>query len=191
MQNEDRPSSDSPEVQVATVETDSPDLIAVPVVPHPSTLVQVFRLLQQRIPGFTHLSVQQQRSMARAAHLDPEFLEEGITGICAAGEDAKALTRDMNGDECRELADEIRHNDEVYREIMVLAKGIAAANLERKHRLGRSVLNFYGNLGLWANDRRGKFRHLMAYYERMKHAYMKGRKTRGKAKAKDAETTKE
>src|SRR5215212_7393343 len=97
MQSEDRPSSDPPEIQVATVDdTDAPDLIAVPVRPQPGTLIEVFRLLQQRIPGFTHLSLQEQRSMARAGHLDPEFLEEGITTACAAGpEEAAILTRSM------------------------------------------------------------------------------------------------
>jgi hypothetical protein len=190
MQSDDRPSSDPPEVQVATVDdTGTADLVAVPVLPQPGTLVEVFRLLQQRIPGFTHLSLQEQRSMARAAHLDPEFLEEGITTACAAGpEDARTLTRGMTGEECRALSDEIRHGEEVYREAMVLAKGIASTNLQRKHRLGRAILSLYSRLGLFVDDSESQYRHLRPYFERMKRAYMKGRKTRQKAKAEEPET---
>ena len=36
------------------------------------------RYLQQRIPEFTQLSVQEKRSHARAANLDPEFIESGL-----------------------------------------------------------------------------------------------------------------
>ena len=184
MQSDDRPSPDSPEVQVAKVATeDVQDLIAVPMLAQPNTLIQVFRLLQQRIPGFTQLSLSEQRSMARAGHLDPEFLEEGIAAAAAAGEEATVLTRGMTAEECRELSDEIRDGEEVYREVMVLMKGLASTNLKRKHRLGRAILNLYANLGLWQDDSRGRFRHLQPYYERMKRAYMKRRKPRGKAGA--------
>ncbi len=184
----DRPSPEPPEVQVATIDTDAPDFIAVPALTQPKTLMQVFRLLQQRIPGFTHLSLTEQRSMARAGHLDPEFLEEGIATAGAAGEDAKLLTGGMTGDECRELSDEIRQGEELYREVMVLAKGIASTNLARRHRLGSAMLNLYRNLGICQNDSHGRFRHLQPYYERMKQAYRKNRKTRRKAKEKTAET---
>lgn len=94
----------------------------------------------------------------------------------------------MTGEECRELFEEIREGEEVYREIMVLAKGIASTNLQRKHRLGRAMLSLYGHLGIWKDDRRGTYRHLQPYYEGMKRAYMKRRQTRRTEKAEEPET---
>ena len=41
-------------------------------------LVEGLRFLRQRIREFTHLSWQEKRAHARAASLDPEFIENGL-----------------------------------------------------------------------------------------------------------------
>jgi len=71
-----------------TVAAAAADLLAVvPTAPaplaEPQFLVEGLRHLQRRIPGFTQLSVQEKRSHARAANLDPDFIESGLHAACA------------------------------------------------------------------------------------------------------------
>ena len=49
-----------------------------PVLAEPEMLVEGLRYLQQRIPEFSHLSLEEKRSHARAANLDPGFIESGL-----------------------------------------------------------------------------------------------------------------
>ena len=77
-----------------------------------------------------------------------------------------------SAEELRQEVDDIRYWDEVERELHVFLKGIAAANLKRKHRLGKAILLIYKALGVWMRlDSR-----LRPYYEEMRRAYMKRRK---------------
>jgi hypothetical protein len=78
-------------------------------------------------------------------------------------------------------ADEARQWDEVERELLVLAKGVAAANLKRKHRLGRALLDIYAMLG--SNLKRGFYSELRPYYDEMKRAYLRRRKKAAKGDA--------
>jgi hypothetical protein len=57
---------------LAPVQTTPPSLA------EPEMLVKGLRYLQQRIPEFTHFSVQEKRWHARAANLDPDFIESGL-----------------------------------------------------------------------------------------------------------------
>jgi hypothetical protein len=61
---------------LAPVETTPPSLA------EPEMLVKGLRYLQERIPDFTQLSVREKRSHARAANLDPEFVENGLHAAC-------------------------------------------------------------------------------------------------------------
>lgn len=183
MQNEDRPSSNPPEVQLTTIDdADVPELIALPVTVHTAALIRVCQLIEQRIPGYTHLTLKERRSMARAGNLDAEFIAEGIAAAFAAGEQAKFLTAGMTTAECHELSEQIRSDEELERAYTLLIEGIAATNLKRRHKLGRAMLHLYAQLGIVCEDLQGQYRHLLPYYERMKRAYMKNRKTGRKAR---------
>lgn len=143
------------------------------------TLVAGLRYLQQRIPGYGQLSARETQSMMRTAYLDPEFID---VGIHAAG--AWEGTRDLVGrgaEELRREADEARQWDEVERELLVLAKGVAAANLKRKHRLGKALLDVYALLG--SNLKRGFYSELRPYFDDMKRAYLRRRKKTAKGGA--------
>src|SRR5215218_6862859 len=92
--------SDPPAVTVAPAS----DPLAVvhtnpPVLADPEMLVEGLRYLQQRIPEFTHLSWQEKRSHARAANLDPEFIESGLQAA-DVWRDTKMLVQ-VGGDELR------------------------------------------------------------------------------------------
>ena len=78
----------------------------------------------------------------------------------------------------RAEADEIREWDEVERELTVLLKGIAAANLKRKHHLGTNVLKLYNILRITVDVQNS---HLRPYFDAMKQAYLRRRKKAGKA----------
>src|SRR6185369_13739634 len=88
MSSEDRETSALPAVTVepagtAVTPVAASDLLAVsptsvPALAEPEMLVEGLRLLEQRIREFTHLSWQEKRTHARAASLDPEFIEGGL-----------------------------------------------------------------------------------------------------------------
>jgi hypothetical protein len=149
---------------------------APPLLVEPATLVEGLRFLQSRIPDYTQLSADEVRAMMRAAYLDPEFIEVGIQSA-GAWDNAKAALG-MTGEEMRAEADEIRKWDEVERELTVLLKGIAAANLKRKHHLGTTVLKLYNVLRVTVDFQN---RHLRPYFDAMKQAYLRRRKKAGKA----------
>ena len=155
---------------------------APPLLVEPATLVEGLRFLQSRIPDYTQLSADEVRAMMRAAYLDPEFIEVGIQSA-GAWDNAKAALG-TTGEEMRAEADEIRKWDEVERELTVLLKGIAAANLKRKHRLGSTVLKLYNILRVTVDFQN---RHLRPYFDAMKQAYLRRRKKAGKVAVK-AET---
>lgn len=167
----------------------SPDALVVAndatqlAVANPVTLIQAFRYLQQRIPGFTQLSAEEERSLIRVASLDPDFIEAGIRAACAWSEAKGTLGR--SGEELRHEADEIRHWDEWESEIRALLKGTSAANRKRRYRLGRAILNLYTILGQTV-DLEGR-RHLRPHYEEMKRAYQNRKRKRRKAEEPDDE----
>jgi len=145
-------------------------------------LVEGLRQLQQRIPDFTQLSPEEVRSLMRAAYLSAEFREKGLQ-TAAVWNITKNITG-RSGEELRAEEEVIRHWDEVEQEWTVILKGIAAANLKRKHHLGTALLKIYRTLRVTV---RGSDRLLRPYFDAMKEAYLKGRKKPAKTKAPDAE----
>lgn len=166
-----------PENRLVIIETPG-----MPAVAQIESLIAGLRTLQTLIPGFTQLSIDEQRSMARAAYLDPEFV---TTGIQAA--EVWPQTRTMtgrSGEELREEQEEIRRWEEVERELQALTRGVAAANLKRKHRLGKAILRIYSILGAFDRRPGESDAYLRPYYENMKRAY---RRSQGKRRGKTGE----
>lgn len=178
--------SEKPAVPTKDVPELSPDALAVaddatlPALANPVALIQGLRYLQQRIPGFTQLSGSEERSLIRVASLDADFIEAGIRAGSAWSETKGIIGR--SGEELRQEADDIRYWDEAESEVRALLKGISGANRERRHRLGRAILDLYMILGETI-DMESR-RHLRPHYEEMKRAY-KNRKRRRKAKEPD------
>jgi hypothetical protein len=147
----------------------------------PEMLVEGLRYLQQRIPEFTYLTVQEKRSHARAANLDPEFIENGLH---AAG--VWRRTKQIAGrssEELRQEDEDIRRWDKVIVEMRAALDGIEAANLKRKHRLGQAILRIYRILSIFfRRDRPGEDAYMRPYYENMKRAYLKTQQFRKRKK---------
>jgi hypothetical protein len=159
---------------LALVDTTPPALV------EPEMLVQGLRLLQERIPGFTQLSVKEKRSHARAANLDLEFLESGLH--------AAAMWR-LTKHFVKRSAEDLRQEDEVSRRWdeaiaawRAILDGLEAANLKRKHRLGRAILLIYRILGIYMRSNRPDEAYMRPYYENMKRAYLRTQRFRKRAK---------
>ena len=169
------PTNDVPEL--------SPDALVIAdgvppaVLANPVTLVQALRYLQQRIPGFTQLSVEEERALIRVASLDPEFLEAGLRAACA-WDDTKGFVG-RSGEELRQEEDEIRRWDETESTFRATLKGISAGNRKRRHHLGKAILDLYFMLGTLIDME--SHRHLRPYYEDMKRAYLNRKRKRRKA----------
>jgi hypothetical protein len=144
---------------------------------NPVALIQGFRYLQQRIPGFAQLSAEEERALIRVSSLDPDFIEAGIRAGSAWGDTKGIIGR--SGEELRQEADEIRQWDEAEAEVRAFLKGISAANRKRRHRLGRDILNLYMILG--ETIEMESRRYLLPHYEEMKRAYLNRKRKRRKA----------
>jgi hypothetical protein len=189
MSSDDRQTSAPPLVTVEAAETAAPPvgmdlLVPVQMAPlslaEPEMLVEGLRDLQQRIPGFTHLSVQEKRAHSRAASLDPEFLESGLHAACV-WQTTKVVVR-RSGEELREEHEEIRHWDKVVLEMRAITDGIEAANLKRKYRLGTAILMIYRILGMDYRHNRPEDAYMRPYYENMKRAYLRTQQFRRRKK---------
>jgi hypothetical protein len=160
---------------LAPVETTPPSLV------EPEMLVKGFRYLQERIPEFTQLTVQEKRSRARAANLDPEFVEFGLHAACVWRETKRFVRR--TGEELREEHEVIGQWDEAIRELRALLDGVEAANMKRKHLLGTAILQIYRMLSLYLDrGNRPEDAYLRPYYENMKRAYLKTQQFRRRKK---------
>jgi hypothetical protein len=141
----------------------------------PKTLLAGLRYLQERIPEYMQLSVEERRSMTRVANLDSEFLDSGIRTVGAWDRATRMLGR--SAEELRGESDEIRDWDDVERALIILAKGIGAANLKKKHRFGSAILYVYNVLRITIRQNP----HLRPYLDDMKRAFLRTRKKAGKA----------
>lgn len=147
----------------------SPEALAafenlLPLIADPEVLIQGLRFLQKRIPGFVQLSIREERSMARAAHLPAKAIE--IAAGCAALAGAEPLIG-MTGEEMRRDTDLSRRWESASRELAVLKKGIDGANLARRHRVGLATLDLYAHL----KRRQRTETHLRPYVEEMRRAF--------------------
>lgn len=159
----------------------APAVASAPLAPaEPEPLAEALRYLQQRIPGFTHLSVQEKRSHARAANLDPRFIEAGIHAATAW--DQTPLFVGRTGVELEEEKAEIERWDRTIVEMRALTDGMEAANTKRKHRLGQAVLRIYSILGYKLKQGLARDARMRPYYENMKRAYLRTRQFRRKKK---------
>jgi hypothetical protein len=189
MSSDDRQTSASPVVTAEIAETaatlTATDLLAPvqtapPAFAEPEMLATAFRHLQQRIPGFTQLSVQEKRSHARAANLDPEFIETGLHAGAAWHRTEPLVKR--TGRDLRQEREDIRVWDETIVAVRAFVDGMEASNLKRKHHLGASILQIYRLLGIFLRRAGPDDAYMRPYYENMKRAYLKTQQFRRRKK---------
>ena len=150
----------------------------------PETLAEGLRYLQQRIPGFAHLSTQEKRSRGRAANLDPEFIEAGLHAATVWRETKHFVGR--SGEALREEQEDIRRWDQVVVELRAITNGIEGANTKRKHELGNAILTIYAILGRLLKHP-VHYEYVRPYYDDMKRAFLRTQAFRRKKKPQEDE----
>jgi hypothetical protein len=159
--------------------------VSPPAFAEPATLVEGLRYLQQLIPGFTHLSVEEKRTHSRAANLDPEFIEAGLHAATVWRFTEVFVKR--SAAELRQEQEEIRRWDQVIVEMRAITDGIESANTKRKHGLGSAILMIYRQLGVYASQGFERETYMRPYYENMKRAYLRTGRFRRKKTTKPEE----
>ena len=107
----------------------------------PEEAVEQLRALRRRIPQYVQLPVQEALSIRRVAHINPAFLDETINTAGASTTVEGALGRTAQS--LRQEADETARWSAFEAELRATHKGVTAANLVRRHRLGLAALQTY------------------------------------------------
>jgi hypothetical protein len=140
----------------------------------PEQIVEQLRMLRQHIPDFGPLSPQDALSLRRAANVHTELVKTATNSVGASqylegaiGKDAEAL-RVENNDVTRWSA--------VEDELQTMHKGVVAANLARRYRLGITALQTYAIARQLV--RRDEHVALLPHVEAMRRASKFGRRRR-------------
>ena len=108
----------------------------------PEQVVEQLRLLRQQIPDFVQLSSTREiQQLRRLASVSREFAREGIGAVSAS-----AVVREALGNTAEDLhqaEDEIARWAVAESELRALLRGVSAANLIRRHRVGLAVVQAY------------------------------------------------
>ena len=108
----------------------------------PGSLVEQLRALRQQIPDYGQLTVADNKSLRVAAAADPAFVHASINAAGASPVVETAIG--LSAGELRQEADEAVRWTAVEDELLAMLKGVRAANLTRRHRLGLAALQAYG-----------------------------------------------
>ncbi|HEX7150853.1 MAG TPA: hypothetical protein VF618_05150 [Thermoanaerobaculia bacterium] len=129
----------------------------------PEAMIEQLRAMRAQVPEFTHIETPDARSLQRVASLSPELLAMAVAAIgdsalmeLVIGQPAANLQQDQD-DAARWLA--------VEEELRRLLKGLSAANLIRRYRVGLAALRTY-NIGRQL-VRNGEHRELVPHVEKM------------------------
>ncbi|MEA2463084.1 MAG: hypothetical protein QOJ98_831 [Acidobacteriota bacterium] len=140
----------------------------------PEQIVEQLRILRQHIPDFGPLTPADALARRRAATVHVELVKGAINSVGASpflegaiGKDADTL-RAEDADEKRWSA--------VEDELATMHKGVAAANLSRRYRLGITALQTYAIARQLV--RREEHADLLPHVEAMKRASKFGRRRR-------------
>src|SRR5687767_11534439 len=163
-----------------------PDVLALqksepPAMLAPEAIVRGMQQLPQHIPEFEQLSLEERRSMARAAHLDPAVIQAGL--LLAAMWDRTPQVIGRPAEAMRQDDEDTRRWDDAIRSFSAILQGMTSTNLKRKHRLGEDILHVYRLVGILMKSPSPETALLRPYYEEMKRVYkqtMAGKPRKGK-----------
>src|SRR6185436_18875 len=138
----------------------------------PEAVVEQLRALRQQIPEYTQLPPPGAQALRRAAQVAPEFTHAAINTVGASEMVQAAVGR--SPEEMRQDENEIARWTAVEDELVAMLKGVRAANLVRRHRLGLAVLQTY-SIGRQL-VRNKDHAHLLPHVEGMKRLNKFGRR---------------
>jgi hypothetical protein len=146
-------------------------------------MVEQLRALRQQVPSYSQLTTAEAQSLRAVAGADPAFVHASITAIGASPRVEAVLG--ITSEALRLEADEAVRWTAVEDELRATLKGVAAANLTRRHRLATFALQAYGISRMLV--RRAENADLLPHLAEMKRLNRFGR---GKVKAPEEPVTK-
>ncbi|MEA2490998.1 MAG: hypothetical protein QOH21_2790 [Acidobacteriota bacterium] len=121
---------------ITTIEPNDPE---TPISPEEAT-TQI-RSMRQRTKGFVQLRREEEKSIRRAAAVNPEFRKVAADAISTSDQLSKAV--DATGDTLRAEEEDIQRWESVLSEVDAFRAGIISTIKLRKHNLGRTTLQAY------------------------------------------------
>ena len=113
-----------------------------PTIPiQPEEVVQQLRALRAQIPDFVQLSASETKALAKAAGVDPRFIQTSINAVGASEAMRNALGKSVV--DLRQDADFTTRWTAVAEELEAMLKGVRSALVVRRHRLGLTALQVY------------------------------------------------
>jgi hypothetical protein len=142
----------------------------------PELMVEQLRALRQQIPEYAQLTVSDAKTLRGPATADAGFVTAAINAIGASPvvQSAVGLTPEALRQEASEVVRWVAVEDE----LRAMLKGVATANLTRRHRVGLAALQAYGISRMLV--RKPEHANLLPHVAEMKRLNRFGR---GKAKA--------
>lgn len=147
-------------------------------------LLEVLRRLESRIPSFTQLTTREIYALRRAATLSPEWVQETVIAVGASPSIEAAIGRGY--DELRLEISDISRWGGVEQQLYALYKGVRAANLVRRHRIGLTALQAYGILRQLIRQR--EHADLLPLYQRLQEMNKLGKRKKKESEEPDPVT---
>jgi hypothetical protein len=139
----------------------------------PEEVIEQLRVLQQRIPEFVQLPKDRRKQQfQRIARLNPEFAREAFSAVGASD-----IVQNFIGntpDELHQAEDEMARWTAVRSELRALLRGVEAAVLVRRQRIGLAALQTYAVSRQLVE--RGEHMQLLPHVERMSQLPRYGRR---------------
>ena len=107
----------------------------------PDAIVEQLRAVRSQIPEYSQLTIANAQTMRAASGADRRFIEASINAIGASPMVQSAVG--VPAETMRAEADEAVRWTAVEDELRAMLKGVTAANLTRRHRLGLNALQAY------------------------------------------------
>ena len=107
----------------------------------PEAIVVQLRAVRQQIPEYGQLPKSDLRSLASAAHVHPDFTQAAIGAMGASATVLSAVG--TNPEDVQREVDTAGRWAVVEDELRAMLQGVAAANVARRHRIGKTALLTY------------------------------------------------
>ena len=107
----------------------------------PEQIIEQLRNLRAHIPDYGPLDVPDAASLRQVAHVNDDMVQAATSTVGASPYIADALGKDADG--LRNDRSDTGRWKAVEDELLAMYKGVAAANLIRRHRLGLTTLQTY------------------------------------------------
>lgn len=104
-------------------------------------IIEQLRAIRQQIPEYTQLAIPDAKAIRRVAHINSDFIDAAINAVGASEVIQTAVGRtnvNLRGEN-----EEAGRWTAVEDELRAMLKGVVAANLVRRHRVGLAALQTY------------------------------------------------